>query len=798
MRGLNIIICLIIVVGFTETCTAQTFDPAVLRDNYNMQRQGVFAERIYAHTDKELYVAGEIAWFKLYCVNSIDFRPVNLSKVAYVEILDATNKPVEQAKIEMLELGGAGSFYLPVTLETGNYILRAYTSWMKNSGPDVFFEKQITIVNTLKSPPGISVDSTLIHASFFPEGGNLVVGLRSKIAIKTYDKRGAALPLSGIIISSKADTIVRFSVGDRGIANFELTPQQGERYTAVLMTASNKSVRKQLPDAYEEGYVMRVSGSDAQALKVDVEYKFKDGFNKPVYLVVHDRKAISIAERSVTNSPGTASFAIGRDRLGKGIQYLTIFDEAGQPKCERLIFNGVPPMLPVTVATAKGDYVTRDKVELAIKGSALGSNNLSVSVYADETGDAPGNDIQSYFWLESELPGSLTQATSYLAGRNSPEAMDNLLLTEGWRKFDWNAVKQNAKPVLKYAPEYHGQIITARVTTLSGAVPKHKVDVYLSIPGSKAKLFMSETDANGIAYFEVKDYYRLGDVYPQIIDSYDSTLKVQLLSPYYEEAVVGGKTNVSDEIYPNTVSIPEIPLSRKNIGMQVQNLYVGDSMQHFVPVRIKDTLPFFGRAEYVYNLDDYTRFTTMEEVLREYVVAVNVGVKNTKLQLKIFNAIKNDFAEDNVLVMLDGVVLKDKNKIFEYDPLKIKKIEVVPQAYVLNAVRFEGVVNFTTYEEVFDGYELDPGLLSIDYDGLQLQRSFYAPEYGSKERLDSKLPDFRNTLYWNPFLRTDKEGNTNLSFYTGDVPGNYRVVIQGINPAGGLISTSTTFTVKRR
>jgi len=127
-------------------------------------------EKIYVHTDKSYYLAGEIIWFKLYYLDAATHQKTDLSKVAYVEILDRAFKPVLQAKVSLNPEGGAGSLYLPLTLNSDNYILRAYTTWMRNSGPSVFFEKLISVVNTVKPPDANRTQEVGAAAVvFFPE-----------------------------------------------------------------------------------------------------------------------------------------------------------------------------------------------------------------------------------------------------------------------------------------------------------------------------------------------------------------------------------------------------------------------------------------------------------------------------------------------------------------------------------------------------------------------------------------------------------------------------------------------------
>ena len=158
----------------------------------------------------------------------------------------------------------------------------------------------------------------------------------------------------------------------------------------------------------------------------------------------------------------------------------------------------------------------------------------------------------------------------------------------------------------------------------------------------------------------------------------------------------------------------------------------------------------------------------MEEVLREYVRGISVGARRGKLSIKMFNPSEHDFYSGDVLVLLDGVPLSDANKIFTYDPLKIRELDVIQSRYVLGEAVFNGVASFSTYDGIFDGFSLDPALVAIDYDGLQLQREFYSPSYSTDEQLEKRIPDFRTTLLWAPDIHTDNEGKAMLQFYTSD------------------------------
>ena len=244
-------------------------------------------------------------------------------------------------------------------------------------------------------------------------------------------------------------------------------------------------------------------------------------------------------------------------------------------------------------------------------------------------------------------------------------------------------------------------------------------------------------------------------------------------------------------------------LAAKSVAMQAQNIYLSDSIRKFNSPLLNDTLPFFGKPEFSYRLDDYKRFTTMEEVLREYVRPINVILRNGSLYMTIYDELYADLYNDvsqaiytnNLLVLLDGVPLFNYNKIFSYDPLKVKKLEVVPRRYLIGGMRFNGIASFETNQDKFDGFELTPGLVSVDYEGLQLQREFYSPVYETTDQKEKRIPDYRSTLYWIPDVPTDQSGRAAIQFYTSDLAGRFLVILQGFNANGQPISTSGSFTV---
>src|SRR5690349_16031602 len=85
---------------------------------FDQYRKNNLQEKVYVHTDRSAYLVGEILWFKVYVLDASFHKPLELSKVVYLEILDGLNQPVVQTKVRIDKGHGSGSVYLPATLNS--------------------------------------------------------------------------------------------------------------------------------------------------------------------------------------------------------------------------------------------------------------------------------------------------------------------------------------------------------------------------------------------------------------------------------------------------------------------------------------------------------------------------------------------------------------------------------------------------------------------------------------------------------------------------------------------------------
>jgi hypothetical protein len=768
---------------------AQDLPAEKLRQQFLRYQSGALQEKLFVHTDKTFYLAGETIWFTLYAMDANWDKPFAEDKIAYVEILNKEGKPVMQGKIALANGIGNGSLNIPGLLNSGTYILRAYTSWMKNFSSDFFFEQCLNIVNTLKTPAVVPVLKLPASIQFFPEGGHAVFGLEGKIGFKAVDGYGQGLDCSGIVVDQQNDTITRFHSLYNGMGNFTCKPEKNNTYYAILRL-NDSVIKEKLPVPADQGYVMRVTSmeNDLITIRVQASPEFN---NTPVYLFVQTRQQIkNIQTREI--SQGETSFEVSRKDLGDGISTITLFNQSRQPVCERLVFKRPEGKLQVEARPDQQVYETRKPVQILLSSRNADNQpldgNFSMSVFMlDSLQPVPEQDIVSWLYLSSDLKGKIESPEYYFHNpdKAAEEALDNLLLTQGWRRFKWSEILENKKPYFEFLPELEGPVVNGKIINKPTGAPAGGAVAYFSIPGSDNAFSSATSDAQGNIRFAFVDIYKNNEVVVQPALLKDSNYRVDVGSAWSDK--------------PPYLTFPYLVLSRnqenlllnRSISNQVENTYAMDKKRRFVPGNT-DTSSFYGIPDKVYNLDDYTRFQTMEEVLREYVEDVRVRKDGEHFNFKVRNRLFGTYFEEDPLILLDGIPVGDANKIIALDPLKIRRIELVTHNYFVGSSVFEGIINIKSYTGELGATQIDPNALVVEFDGIQQERAFYSPAYPSQEARENHLPDFRNVLFWSPRIVPGAGGQSQLSFFSSDLKGRFAVVVQGIS-SNGLPGKAVSF-----
>jgi len=765
-----------------------------IQKKFQLYSQRAVQEKLYLHLDRSFYLVGETMWFKAYDVNGASHKFMDLSKIAYLEVMDKDQNAVVQTKISILGGKGNGSLVLPSSMISGNYKVRCYTNWMKNFSSDFYFETSISVVNPfVKFDPNPDEKKEITYdVQFFPEGGHLVSNVESKVGFRAVDSNGKGIYFQGALIDQNNDTIIRFEPVKFGIGNFTFKPVSGNSYKVAVSNSRGIIGTYPLSEIKEQGYVMQLTELSADQLTVLVTVPHG---TENVTLFVQTRQENKYSDTKALTE-GKATFVLDKTKLGDGISQITVFNASGIPVCERLYFKRPAKDLKIEGKVSKDEYVTRDRVVMDLSASSDGGvaeiADLSVSVsLLDSIQSEDHENIHSFLFLSSDLKGNVESPEYYTRRGSNASDIDNLMLTHGWRRFKWDDV---FKPLAAYPnlPEFDGHFIFGKVyNTITGA-PAPGINAFLAAPDSPARLYFSKSGKSGEVRFEVKEFYGPKELSIQTNLRSDSTYRFEIENPFSKQPLNSG---ISSFYFDKNL---ENQLLTRSINMQTYNSFLPKWYREAKYV-FSDSLAFFGKPDEKYLLDDFTRFPTMEEVMREYVRGVMVRRRQKEFHFMMMDKLfPQTFFSADPLILLDGIPIFSTDKIMAFDPLKVKKIELMSARYFLGFGEFTGIVSLSTYRGDLAGFELDPRILVMPYEGPQVKREFYAPKYDTPINMQTRIPDFRNLLHWAPDVLTDKEGKSQLSFYTSDQTGRYKVVIQGITKNGLAGSKTFTFEVARR
>lgn len=784
---------------FGKNLHAQT-DISLMLDEKTASFQKLnFRERLFVHTDKTFYVAGEPIWMKFYLTDALLHKPSALSKLVYVEIIDKSNNSVLRSKFQIESGFGDGSLVLSDNFLSGNYTLRAYTQWMRNEGPDAFFEQGITVVNTINNaakPTNIIIKPRL-DFQFFPEGGNLMQGVESKIAFKVVNEFEMGVDCKGVILNDRNDTLVKFSSFKMGMGNFMFKPLSGEHYRAVVKV--NDSILNPIfPIIHNAGYSMLLIDNITDSIIIKLN-KVGSSIDENLYLLHHGVQFSRKSQIQKTKD-GEVYFKIAIQDLNDGVNRFTIFNNELKPVCERSYFKFPEHRLSVTVSTNHDAFDQRSIVKVGLNTNTglheKELSNLSMSVFLMDSIQATNElqDIESYLYLTTALKGVVQSPSIYfdttIIDRNMrKEAIDNLMLTQGWSSYKWDNVLGQHSPNL-YLPEVEGPIIRASISFKNNSLPAKQVLTYFSVPGNPFYFASSKSNDKGELLFNLKSDIGANEAIVQAQPSLASAYKISIVDPFESKFSQGFKK-------PYTISNQyKTNLLKRSIASQVENIYDKSLIDNPSKYTLPYTLAFFGKPSSTYYLDAYTRFTSMEELTQEYVKEVKLKKKGNDFSIVLWNHKYNMFNQTAPFMMIDGVPIFNTNKLFTFDPLKIKKIDILTQSNLTGSMFNNGVINYTTYNGDLANFPIDENALVIEYIGAQATKQFYSPSYATIQSKNSSMPDLRTVLHWEPKINVNNLEEKQISFYSADLKGKYAIVVQGLSENGLLGSSIKYITIK--
>ena len=568
-----------------------------------------FKEEIFVRTDRDIYISGEQVCLKVYILNGLTGTPCNLSKVVYLELLDKNNFPLRQLKIKTENSSGSSVFVVPDNISSGNYVIRAYTNWMKNFSTDLFFYKTISVIN-----PFESIDH---------------------------------LKLPG------------------GIANSD---------SAISITA-------------DMSQLIAIGSSRGQS-----------------------------PARSI---PGDSK---------KQINY--------------------------TIILEKPQYSSREKVKMEISATDMAGNpvetDLSVSV------------------AKSVVINSTRLTSFYCFNTNNDQ------------------VKRVKGP--EYLAELEGHLISGYLRLKATDEPLKNTDLSLSFVGKTARCQFGQTDEKGEFNFVVKES-GLNEIVIQPLSPDISGYYVELNQPfsstfsYVTPGIFYIDSSKSDEI------------NKVIVGMQINNIY--EPFRQKMPDNEENVIPdFFGKPENSVRMADYIELTSVREVVKEILPNVYTLRQNGKYDFKLINKFRGQAFENKPLILVDGVPIYDFEKVLSINSKEIEKADIVNTRYFISGKIFEGIVSFVTKKGNLSVLEFDNSIFRLVYEGCQTQNYFYSPDYSTAAMKDTRIPDYRNTLFWKPDLHTGKNGKAEVEFFTSDESSDFTIVTEGMTPDGKIGYSSAQFRVK--
>lgn len=343
-----------------------------------------------------------------------------------------------------------------------------------------------------------------------------------------------------------------------------------------------------------------------------------------------------------------------------------------------------------------------------------------------------------------------------------------------------------AKPdSIIYPPEINAHVVTARMINRNTRMRSKNIPAYLSVMDEGNSFYNGISDENGNIRWLVTKLNPADSIVVQTNSYYHPDQQIEVDHPFFGQyAAVEHQPFIATNGFGKTVLA-------QSINAQVTALYYETQNNTFTP-HISDTTPFYYKANVRYILDDYIRFSKLEDVLREYVRPVGVARRQNRIHLSVFNQNNRYLSDAEPLVIVDGIPVFNFNTLFAYDPLKVKTIDVVTDRYYKSGSMFPGIIDLTTYRRRTDGQLIDENASVLAYEIVQKERRFYSPAYTSPS--STHLPDFRETLYWNPAVQVNS-GTAQIAFYTADLPGEYFISVQGISQ-GNAVAATTRFTVK--
>ena len=799
-------------------------------------------EKLHLHTDKDSYIAGDTIWLRAHCADAATHRPIAASRYVYVELRDDRGSLVR--RIKLLSRDSVYSGYLPTqSLERfGDYSLTAYTLYMRNPGPEYFFKKPLTIwpyQESRRTQRNTSVRKVSdFDVSFFPEGGYLIDGYDCCVAFKALGDDGGSVEVAGVLKNDRDEVVDTLRTLHGGMGCLRFTPHTGERYYAECTMEGGKTERFELPASRNTACVLKILQTEENFTVLPISGR---PLPKGLKLLVHCRGNICY------HKPWNydyASLIFRRSDLPGGILQILLLDKAGNALSERLVFNRGEELATTDVQIG-GTLEQRTKVTLAVTatdpdgGPAAGDFSIAVTDRAAVPAATSGS-IYSTLLLTSELRGTIETPDWYFEGRDAARvaALDALLLTQGWRRYDVPELMKKEYVEPQYPLEV-GQEITGRISKSGLWNRKKKLSRYemrMIVPSLHyvTKCAVDDTGAFALNGFDFPDS-TLYVLRPAAVRGAmpEATVKVardsfpevgtlprvpaqEQKKPYIAQArhyiEQRGQTDMRNILIDTVVVTHRIRQEMKSPEQRLaSNSWTAEQIKESGAGTILECLarmPGIKVSDYSISYRGTGALFVVDGQLEEPVdmQASASGFPLTGMVRSSRNVSRGAASGLGGIARPDGLggftqfTLAQQVMCLSYPLEMVSRIDLIDShdsaLYIPWAKGAVVSITLKKGKEWEDAVALMP---SVDVAiasplGYQTPAEFYAPAYATEKARRSMVPDYRTTLYWNPSVEFDETGRATVEFYTSDAPADYDITIEGITQTGKIVCRRSTVT----
>jgi len=633
---------------------------------------------------------------------------------------------------------------------------------------------------------------------FFPEGGELYLGLPSQVAIKAVQPSGLGIGFSGNVTDNDGNQVTAVSASHLGMGTFYLNPEAGKTYKANITFKDGSKQVFQIPAARESGVNLQVTNTLPDVIGVKIVANgayFEANKGKSLFLVAQHNNVVYYAAQTMLQNQVTSA-RIPKDKFPSGIVQLTLFSAAGEPVSERLAFILHKDALNLKISTDLATYKPRQKVKMTVTAQDSTSKiagNFSVTVIDEQK--VPFNDdaettILSSLLLTSDLQGYIEKPNYYFNKTNDKKLadLDVLMLTQGYRRFVYKDILANKFTPVSFYPE-QGFDITGTLRDRTG-MPVKKGALRLMVTGKPISQEIL-TSPSGLFTFKNLNIPDSSEVV--ISAKYNANSNnMMIMLDQSPAAAITKNANRPDEV--------------QNIDSTLNNYLANSKRQYRFLNNLKEVVIKGAPIKKVTH-NDYSALTTLSMVADHTIDGDRLGNCRDLINCLKTMATGLTFFENNfyitrdynagrrvpVQIFLAGMPV-DLFSVNSANPAEIESIEIFLRDEIGTVSRTYGSngvisINMKKVEKskmsISDLKKMMPesNTLKFTPKGFSKEREFYAPKYLPGKTYN--ITDLRSTIFWNPKVVTDATtGASAFEFYNADGKGTYKAVVEGLDVNG--------------